>query len=54
MIYAVICVSVGLLIYAIVTLIQYHLLSERLKKRVRREKQRDADKLEAKRRYRGT
>ena len=54
MIYAVICVSVALLVYAIVTLVQYHLLTVRLKKRVKREIQRNADKLEAKRRYRGT
>lgn len=39
----------GLLIIGIVTLIEYHLDVVRLKKRIERDIQRDADKLEVKR-----
>jgi len=42
---------VALIIYAVITLIQFHLSTVRLEKRIRREKQRDADKLEAERKY---
>lgn len=42
----------ALIVYAIITLIQFHLSTVRLEKRIEREKQRDADKLEAKRRSR--
>lgn len=44
----------ALLLYGIVSLIQYYLTSVRLDKHLKREMQRDADKLEAKRKYRGT
>lgn len=51
MIYAVICVSVGLLFYAIATLIQYILLTERLKKRIDRDMKRLDDRIEARKKY---
>lgn len=54
MIWAIFAVTGALLIYGIVTLIQYHLDGIRLKKLTERRQQRDKDKQQAKREGGGT
>ena len=52
--FALFAVTGVLLLVGIEILVRYHLDTVRLQKRLERDKQRDADKLEAKRKYGGT